>query len=346
MLSEYYPSMQRTFDKENFSGTVFFQGPNGVKLKMSNGLANRAEKRRNNHQTRFGIASGCKVFTAVAICQLIEEGRLNFDTPLHTLLGHEFPQFDDRVNIHHLLTHSSGIPDYFDEEKTNDFEDLWDETPMYRMREVRDFLPLFQNKPMIFTPGDQFHYNNAGYIILGLVVESITDMPFHDYIEESIFKLCGMNDSGYFSIDQLPENTAYGYINEKEGRWRTNIYSIPVKGGADGGAFVTAPDMIRFWETLMNEKILSATMTSELLTPRIQVKKGILYGYGLWMNAEGDQVYKYHVMGYDPGVSFHSSFYPESSSTLVVLSNHSSGAFEIMKAMENQSIFNRSKSDE
>ncbi|KHE72189.1 serine hydrolase [Halobacillus sp. BBL2006] len=338
--------MQRTFDKEKFSGTICFQGPNGVELQMSSGLANRSEKRGNDDQTRFAIASGCKVFTAVAICQLIEEGRLNFDTPLHTLLGHEFPQFDNRVNIHHLLTHSSGIPDYFDEAETDNFEDLWVEIPVYGLREVRDFLPLFQNKPMSFAPGHHFHYNNAGYIVLGLVVESITERSFQEYIEENIFKLCDMNDSGYFSMDQLPENTSYGYIKGEDGRWRSNIYSVPVKGGADGGAYVTAPDMVRFWEALMNEKILSVSMKRELLTPRIQVKEGIFYGYGLWMNIEDDQVYKYHVMGYDPGVSFHSSFYPETRSSLVVLSNHSSGAFEIMKAMENQLICRRSKTAE
>lgn len=108
-------------------------------------------------------------------------------------------------------------------------------------------------------------------------------MSFSDYVELHIFKPCGMEQSGYFTLDALPANCALGYIEEENGSWRSNIYSIPVKGGADGGAFVTAPDMQLFWNGLMNHTLLSPVLTSLLLTPHIHVDGEGYYGYGVWI---------------------------------------------------------------
>ncbi|KGX90150.1 serine hydrolase domain-containing protein [Pontibacillus marinus] len=319
-----------------FSGVVYMKQRDEVVYSGAYGYANRVEKRSNKINTRFGIASGCKLFTAIGICQLVEKGLVTFGTPLKQCLNIEFPNFDENITIHHLLTHTSGIPDYFDEEVMDDFEDLWKVKPVYQVKTLKDFLPLFQMNHMKFQPGERFHYNNAGYIVLGLVIEQQTGLPFTDYIETEVFKQCGMNDSGYFSLDRLPEDTALGYIDDKEsGSWRTNMYSIPIKGGADGGAFITASDMIKLWEELLNHRLLSREVTNVLLQPHVNVKGEINYGYGVWMNKRNTDIYKYHVMGYDPGVSFRSSVYPNHNIKLVVPSNKESGPFEITKAIEN-----------
>ncbi len=317
------------------SGVVYVKQGEEVLLESVYGFADRAEERLNNINTRFGIASGCKLFTAIGICQLVEAGILSFNTPLKDCLDISFPQFDERVTIHHLLTHTSGIPDYFDEEVMDDFEDLWKERPVYHMRTLKDFLPFFQFNEMKFEPGDRFHYNNAGYILLGLIIEHQTNKYFTEYIELEIFEKCGMKSSGYFSIDKLPQNTAMGYIDNKEDNtWKTNIYSIPVKGGSDGGAFTTAPDMITLWESLFDYKLLREDTTRNLLTPHVNVNKEIYYGYGIWMNKKNDNIYKYHVMGYDPGVSFRASIYPDSNLKVVIPSNKESGPFDITKTIE------------
>lgn len=117
---------------------------------------------------------------------------MSFDSFLKDCVGYSFPNFDAGINIHHLLTHTSGIPDYFDEEFMNDFEDLWKELPMYTIKSPKDFLPLFQNKEMKFSTGERFSYNNVGFILLGLVVEQITGVEFTTYIEKNIFQKCGM----------------------------------------------------------------------------------------------------------------------------------------------------------
>lgn len=331
--------MQRAIEQQGkeigFSGVVLVTDGKRHIAEAAFGYANRAEQRDNDIDTRFGIASGCKLFTAIAICQLVERGILAFDMRLKECLDIDFPHIDEQVTIHQLLTHSSGISDYFDEEVMDDFEALWKDTPMYRLRRLRDMLPFFADKPMKFAPGERYHYNNAGFVLLGLIIEQHTGLPFSDYIEQHLFKPCGMHQSGYFSLDRLPNHTALGYIDEEDGSWRTNIYSIPVKGGADGGAFVTAPDMLRLWEGLSGHKLLSGKMTEMLLTPHVHCHKNEFYGYGIWIRKSENRIFKYHVMGYDPGVNFHSAWYPDSGILSVITSNRSSGAWQMSTTAEN-----------
>lgn len=315
-------------EEMDFSGAVLWKTADI--WSTAKGLADRANERPNAVTTRFGIASGSKIFTAVAILQLVEKGELALDDVLSRLLPELFPDFD--VTIHQLLTHTSGIPDYFDEEEMDDFEELWQTLPMYSMKSGIDFVPLFNRKPMMFTPGEKFHYNNAGFIALGLVIEKITGMAFTEAAEQQIFAPADMTSSGYFRLDRLPAQTAFGYIDEGD-LWRTNQYAIPIQGGADGGAFVTAGDMAAFWERLMDGTLLSEQMLKTMLMPHAATEKGA-YGYGLWLELHDEGTAKYHIMGYDPGVSFHSAYYPADRSILTVLSNKSEGALEVMKLIE------------
>lgn len=322
-------------EEVEFSGSILVKENNNILTELSYGFANRSEEITNGSHTRYGIASGCKLFTAIAICQLVQGGKLSFDTKLEGCLDVHFPNFDKDITIHHLLTHTAGIPDYFDEEVMDDFEELWIKNPMYHIRTLKDFLPLFQNQPMKIKVGERFHYNNAGYILLGLIVEQASQVKFHEYIEENIFKKAGMVNSGYFEFDTLPKHTALGYIDLPNGHWKTNIYSLPVKGGSDGGAFVTVNDMANLWDSLLNYQLLSEEHTKKLLTPYVRTNdNNSYYGYGVWMEKNDEEIFKFHVMGYDPGVSFHSAFYPKTSIKTVICSNKSQGAFEMMREME------------
>ncbi len=168
-----------------------------------------------------------------------------------------------------------------------------------------------------FSGRDRFHWQSRTHITTeGLSVERT------------------VSDSGYFRLDRLPKNTAYGYI-EEDGSWRTNQYAIPVRGGADGGAFVTAGDMAKFWNRLMDGSLLSEEMKNHLLT--VQAQEGEqAYGYGVWIDKQEAEMVKYHVMGYDPGVNFCSGYYPQQKSIVTVLSNAGEGAYDIVKAIERE----------
>lgn len=317
-----------------FSGSILVRKSGQTIFSESFGYAIHSEKIENQPHTRFSIASGSKIFTSVAICKLVEEGKITFDTKIINCLDIDFPYFDEEITIHHLLTHTSGVPDYFDEDEIDDYEVLWEAQPMYLVRSAKDFLPMFQYEKMQAKVGSTFKYNNTGYIILGLVIEHISGMNFVDYIEKNIFKTAGMTDSGYFSMDELPERVSFGYIEKPNGTWKSNVYSLPAKGGPDGGAYVTATDIGVFWEALMNHRLLSEEMTSILLTSQENVEEDIFYSYGGYMELNEQGVVKYIQMGYDPGVNYRSVHYPNKDLTIVVCSNKSEGAYEMLKEIE------------
>lgn len=307
-----------------FSGVIFVRQGNEILFAQGFGMANQAEQIPNTVHTRLGTASGAKTFTSVAICQLVEEGRLTFDTRLKDCLDIPLPHFAPEVTLHHLLSHSSGIPDYFDEAVMDDYEAIWQERPMYTFRTPKDFLPLFANEAMKFRPGEQWAYNNAGYIVLGLVVEQAAGMPFTEYVEKHIFQACGMASSGYFPLDRLPGGTAQGYLPVENGLWRANLYSIPIVGGPDGGAYTTVHDLARFWDALLGERLVRQPTLARMFTPHWRTNpeddtSG--YGYGLWIRQEKGRPWAYSMLGEDPGVSFYSRFYPDTQILFSLLGN-------------------------
>lgn len=304
---------------EPFSGVISFRRAD-ERLDACFGEAIRALQLPNTVDTRFQMASGCKVFTAVAIGQLVDRGTLTPQTPLVDCVEVALPHIDPRVTIHQLLTHTSGVPDYFDESVMHDYADVWKDRPMYQVRGPRDFLPMFQHLPMTFTPGERFAYNNSGFILLGLVIEALTGQSFTDYVQQQVFSPAGMTDSGYFWADCLPERTAYAYVQRQDGSWGTNIFTVPIVGGPDGGAYTTAGDMERFWKALSGGKLLDPEW---LLQARVLTGKDApytQYGYGVWVDQTQNGTV-FFVEGADPGVALRSCFVPEQRAVLTVLGN-------------------------
>lgn len=337
--SEIYEIVNNIHDRLPLSGVVYVKERNNIMFESGYGCALRADDIKNEVNTRFNMATASKLFTAIAICQLVEKGLFTFTSRLKDCLNFNFPNFDENITIHHLLTHTSGIHDYFDEDTMEDYEELWEERPVYNFKTLKDFLPLFQKNYMRSKPGERFYYNNAGYILLGLIIEEQTRLSFTEYVEKNIFQRCKMADTGYFYLDRLPPNTAIGYIYDKpQNEWRSNIYSIPARGGADGGTFITAPDMVKLWESLLKYKLLNRENTKRLLTSQIQLSENEYYGYGLWISKLFNSVFNYYVKGHAPGVSFRSAVYPALGLKLVVTANQKEGPETVTKEIEESLI--------
>jgi CubicO group peptidase (beta-lactamase class C family) len=305
---------------EDFSGVVAIAERGEVVDHLVAGEANRSDAIPNALDTRFAIASGSKLFTALTVCRLVESGRLGLDTKLREcvpadLLG----GLDDRITLEHLLTHTSGITSYFEEDVDDDYEALWHDVPMYRFRRPHDFLPLFVDKPAKFAPGDRFEYNDSGFVLLGLVVEEVTGTPFAEAVRRAVFEPAGMVDSGYFEADRLPARTAQAYLPDPDGGWRSNVFSVPIVGGGDGGAHSTAPDLARLWHALHTHGVIGEEMTREVFRPRIatglDAPRG-RYGLGVWF-AERFRF----VEGGDPGIAMISGYSPERDASLTVIAN-------------------------
>ncbi|MCB2153326.1 beta-lactamase family protein [bacterium] len=321
---------------EPFSGVLSIADANGTILELCRGDAIRSESIPNRIDTRFQMASGCKIFTGLAICQLIEEGKLTFETRLSECVDADFPNFSPDITLHHLLTHTSGITSYFEEDVNPSYEAIWQDYPAYRVRRPADFLPLFQNKPMKFPPGERFDYNDAGFILLGLAVEKAAGIPFAQYIQKNIFDRSGMEDSGYFALDCLPKGTASAYIPNGDGTWRTNIFAVPAVGAPDGGAFTAAPDMQRFWRALVSGELLGPKMTERMLHPHVQADSPTThYGYGVWLDRSGGQTRRLFVVGSDPGVALRSEYWIEEGLVVTMLGNTGEALWHLYPRIEN-----------
>ncbi|WP_435790668.1 serine hydrolase domain-containing protein [Clostridium sp.] len=320
----------------DFSGVILLSINGETIVQEVMGESNISEHMPNHINTRFAIASGCKIFTAIAILKLVEMGKLSLDQSVKDCLPNYFPSMNNSVTIRHLLTHTSGFCDYFDEEIDEDgYAKVWESIPMYMMKSPDDFLRLLQDKEMEFEPGYRFKYNNGGFVILSMIIEKISGMDFSMFIHKYIFDICGMSHSGYFSMDSLPGDTAIGYTDNGKGGLKTNIYSVPIIGGGDGGAYTTASDMYLFWDSLLNGKLLSVQSIQAMFSPQIKTgENGVSYGYGVWLDTLNDSVMKIHIMGGDPGVSFRSAYYPNSKIVCTVLCNRDEGSRMAFKVAE------------
>ncbi len=331
--------MKIEMDKE-FRGNAYIIRDEELLLSYSGGFADLANEIPNTLNTRFATASMGKTFVAVGILQLIEAGELKFEDTIGLLLDIDLKSIDPDVTVKQLLVHTSGVPDYFDESVMDDYEALWTDYPNYRIRHNKDMLPLFINKPMMYPKGEKFQYNNSGYILLAMIIEKITGMDFDEYLQKNVFDKCGMSSTGYFAFDRLPAKCANSYIYCPETEdFRTNIYSVGAKGTGDGGAFVTAEDIVKFWNGLIRHKLLSEEMVTEMFSRQsgdgTDPEEGY-YGYGVWIidNPEGqDYVY---MQGIDDGVSAISEYNPDNGMITVLLSNYGDNVWSRMRKIREE----------
>ena len=294
-------------------------------------MANRSDDVPIRPGTRFGLASVTKMFTAVTVATLVDRGVMAFEDRVVDLVPETRrpATLDPTVTVHHLLTHTSGIADYFDEEEEmdwSDYSDLWLDRPSYAMREPADFLPLFGALPPKRPPGPPFAYSNAGFILLGLVVEDVAGVPFVDAATDSVFTPAGMVDSGFPGLDEVHPAMAAGYLPpRRQGEpWRTNVYSVPVIGGPDGGAFSTTRDLSRFLTAFAAGALVGPEIRDRMLVPHVVVGDGDTYGYGFWLRGAGNGRCFGHGGG-DPGVEALVYRFPELATNVVVLGNTNGG---------------------
>ncbi len=319
--------------RRDFSGTAAITTAGPSAFQACYGLANRADGVPIRPSTRFGLASVTKMFTAVAVADMVGNGLLEFNTPVIEVLPAQRRPSTLRpdVTVAHLLSHTSGIADYFEEEDEDaDYAQLWTERPTYTMRRPGDFLPLFGDLPPYRAPGQQFQYSNAGYIVLGLVIEEVAEQPYVDVVTQRVFERAGMLDSGFFALDEARPDVAVGYLPPAtpDGIWRSNVTAMPIVGGADGGAFSTVADLDRFLRAYDDGALVGAELRDAMLTPRTPVDPGLSMGYGVIIY-EGGRTWRFGHAGGDPGVEVFVMRFPELDVNAMVLCNVEGCAQEV-----------------
>ena len=314
-VDELQTYIERLADKDFFSGAVLVARDGTPIFVQAYGFANKAFNVPNKVDTTFNL--GSKMFTAVAVAQLEAQGKLSFDD----LIGEHLPDYPNadaaaKVTIHHLLTHTSGIGDYFDKPE-------YLKGAKERLRSPSHFLPLFAEDPLLFEPGTRFHYSNAGFIVLGLIIEKVTERSYFDYVREHIYRPAGMTGTDAYEMDEDVPNRATGYVGRlgsPQENPKTNLFLHVVKGGPAGGGFSTVEDLLRFDGALREATLLPRAQTDHLLAGKVEVGGGVHYAYGFFDRRVNGTRIVGHGGGF-PGINGRLDMYLDLGYTVVVLAN-------------------------
>jgi CubicO group peptidase (beta-lactamase class C family) len=323
--------MTHLANEDGFSGSVLVAKNDKPIFQRSYNYANKGYSSLNNNGTKYNLASIGKVFTSIAVCQLIEQGKLSLkDTIGKFITDYPNKQVSSQVTVHHLLTHTSGLGDIHGTEYI---------CKKGTLREVKDYFSLFEKDSLEFTPGEKCQYSNVGFIILGAIIEKASGENYFDYIKNHIFKPCNMVNTGFYEADIDVPNRATGYTNFKDigddnfefeigQRRNTNLYNI-ARGNPQGGVYSTLTDLLLFTKAFKTNKLVSADTYKLMTTNKTFFRKydasEVYYGYGLELEIENGKRVIGHGGG-DLGISTALRMYPDPGDyTVIVLSNYDRG---------------------
>jgi CubicO group peptidase (beta-lactamase class C family) len=321
-------------DRTGFSGVVRVDRSGSIELAKAYGLADRGHEISNTIDTQFAIASGSKGLTALAVVSLIEDDSLDLTTTARSVLGGDLPLIGDDVTIEHLLSHRSGIGDYLDEDAGHQITDYLMPIPVHELATTEQYLAVLGGHATAFPAGERFAYCNGGYVVLALIAERTSGMPFHGLVRRRVCEPAGMGDTEFLRSDELPGRAALGYLTGDGSR--TNVFHLPVRGSGDGGIYSTAADVSSLWSAFFARRIVSRDWVAEMVRPRSDVpRQSMRYGLGFWLHTSRDVVV---LEGSDAGVSFRSVRDRGSMTTHTVISNTSEGAWPIARLLNERFV--------
>ena len=305
-----------------FNGSVLVSDQGKVIYKKGFGMANMEWDIPNEPDTKHRLGSITKQFTAMLILQLAEAGKIDLQAPVTKYLPEYPKESGDKITIHHLLTHTSGIPNYTSFPKFFEDESRTPYTPDM-------FLKVFEDKDLDFEPGKQFSYSNSGYFLLGVLAEKLTGKSYEDLLHEKVFKPLSMNATGYDNHADILKNRATGY-EKQAGNYVNSRYldmSIPY---AAGSLYSTAEDLYLWDQALYTNTILSQKYMELYFKPYISAWGDNHYAYGWGVGYENlgkstDSIYTISHGGGINGFNTNIARTP-SDKSLVVLLNNTGGA--------------------
>ena len=337
------PAAIRAFVDERaakgFSGAVIVAKDGVPVFAAASGEADRATHRGNTLDTPINLGSMNKMFTAVAIGRLVEQGKLGWDDKVGKHLP-DWPQRQvrDEVTIAQLLSHTSGLKAYWGEEHDRRAAEL---------DTVKEYGELCDDQAPAFTPGERFEYSNCGFVVLGLIAERAAKKDYYALVRELVYRPAGMVNSDHYDRPDEASKRAIGYLLSGE----DNMKFLAKRGAPAGGGYASANDLLRFATALNAGRIVSKATLATLTTPRMRMgppgpppppdakpgerrgpPPGAMYGYGFGViSGEGESFFGHN--GGAPGVSADLAMFP-SGWTVIVLSNVDRGAGSIAQRLQ------------
>ena len=319
--------LKRLADADVFSGAVLLAKDGVPVYKSVYGTANKDYGVLNKIDTKFNLGSMNKMFTAVAVAQLVEKGKLSFDDPLSKFIP-DFPDAESakKIQVKHLLSHTAGLGGYFSKR--------YQDTSRAKLRTVDDMMALAkQDEKLLFEPGSKWQYSNTGMLVLGKIIEIVSGQNYYDYVRENIYKPAGMINTDAYELDKVNPNLAVGYhktFTDNGIVWSNNVFQHVMRGGPQGGGYSTVEDLLRFDQALRSGKLVSPAMVKVLTTPKPELSSPN-YGYGFAANTAAG------IAGHSGGFTgIHSnlSMFLNSGWTAIVMSNYSLAGGPVVQKME------------
>jgi len=313
-------TLGRTMDKfvkaevehDLFSGAVLAAEDGKIIYSGAFGYADKESRAPNRINTKFNVGSVGKTFTAVLIMQLVEQGKIKLTDTLDKYLP-DFPYEEkSKIQIRHLLNHTSGLGNYFSHK---DYE-----SKMPVLRKIKDALPLVYTQKPLFDPGTEYKYSNSGMLILGAIIEKVTGTSYRDYLKTRLLDPIGMTDSGIYYPEEIVPDRSIGYTKKSD-----ETYEIETENEfpafSDGGLYSTAEDMLKYDVALRENRLLSQK-SEEIMFTIFPPAEGYAFGWekGLLLGSE----YVGHVGGC-PGFAADFMRFPKERIVVIVLSNYTEG---------------------
>jgi len=295
--------------QDKLSGAMLIARKGKIIYSHTWGLADRASKTPVTLNTKFRLGSDNKMFTAVAVLQLVAAGKISLDGKVGDYLP-DYPNKEaaEKVTVRMLLSHSGGTGDFFGPEF---------EKNRLKLKHNEDYVALFGNKAPVFEPGTKERYSNFGFVILGSIVQHVSGEDYYDYVRRHIFETAGMTDSGSLPENEAVRGRATGYM-WKDGAWTPNTDTLPWRGMAAGGGYASARDLLKFAQTLESGKLLPIALKDQ--ATHFQTK-GKWYGFGFAINGESGPEHWYGHGGGAPGMNADLRVFPGSGTVIVTLAN-------------------------
>lgn len=304
--------------RDQFSGAVLLAQRGRVLFQKAYGLADRENRKPSTLDTQFRFGSMGKMFTAVAIMQLAQNGKIDLEAPIGRYLAN-CPNQDvaTKVTVAHLLTHTGGTGDIFgpafDARKA-------------LLRRLKDYVGLYGSRALNFAPGSRFSYSNYGFILLGRIVEEVSGLSYDDYIQRNIFEPAGMVSTGNVPESTVLPRRAVGYMGT-ESRLTRADETLPLSGTSSGGGYSTVGDFHRFVNGLTSHQLLRSDTLQKLIDGGIKTSDGQFARFDFGGSMPGTGRYIGHGGG-APGQSGALYHFLDSNFTVIVLSNRDPGTAE------------------
>ena len=305
--------MKQYYDYGKFNGSILVAEKGKIIYEHGFGMANMEWSIPNQPDTKFRIGSVTKQFTATLILQLVDEGKIKLDGKITDYLPDYRKDTGEKVTIHQLLNHTSGIPSYTDRP---DFMAQVSRNPYG----IADFVKKFASGDLQFEPGSKFSYNNSGYSLLGAIIEKVTGKSYETVLAERIFKPLGMTNSGYDNYAPLIKHRASGYQKTPDGFVNAAYLDMSIPYAA-GSIYSTAADLFKWDQALFEGNILSAESKKLMFTPGLGN-----YGYGIRITEEplGKSDQKIRIIGHGGGINGFNSLLMraiDKKQTVIILDN-------------------------